>query len=114
MKSLLLLAFTLLAGCETSTHLGKTQYTRLTVTDATGERIAEWVAEGRVKKNDLGYDIHAVERKSGPPFSTSLHYPNRRAASVVGPNIILEEIEKPDWLAQLDAENPGNTGSHPR
>ena len=104
MKYLLLLAFALLAGCETPLPMNKTHYTRLTVTDPSGDPVAEWVAEGRVKKTDQGYDIQAVERKSGPPYPISTHYPNRRAATVVGPNIVLEDIEKPDWLGKLDRE----------
>ena len=102
MKYFLLLAFSLLAGCETYSPDGKTKYTRLSVTDPSGEPISEWIAEGRVKKTDQGYDIQAVERKSAPPFPVTSHYPNRRPATVVGTHIVLEEIEKPDWLKNLD------------
>jgi len=106
-KYLPLLAFLLLGGCESQLPADKThtKYTRLTVTDSRGEFTAEWVAEGRVKKTDQGYDIDAVERKSAPPFPQTIHYPNRNPSSVTGVNIILEEIEKPDWLKKLDAEN---------
>ena len=113
-KYLLLLAFAFLAGCETNLPLGKTKYTKLTVTDPSGDPVAEWVAEGRVKKNDQGYDIQAVERKSGPPYSASLHYPNRRAATVVGPNIVLEDVGKPDWLTKLDADDSAAAPAHSR
>lgn len=102
MKYLLLLSLVLLAGCGTTNSRGKVDYTRLTVTDPSGDLIAEWIAEGKVKKTDLGYDIKAVERHSSPPFPTTNHYPNGRAATVVGPNIVLETVGKPDWLRQLD------------
>jgi hypothetical protein len=113
-KYFLSLALALLAGCEAPSPTGKIKYTKLTVTDVRGDLIAEWVAEGRVKKTDLGYDIQAVERKSGPPYSVSMRYPNRRFASVVGPNIVLEEVEKPDWVQKLDADVSPAVADHSR
>ena len=106
-KYALLLAFFFLAGCETTkpdkdSSPGK--YTRFTVTDPSGDLISEWIAEGRFKKTDLGYEIRAVERRSAPPFPVTSQYPNGRHATVVGPNIVLQEIEKPDWLRKLDSE----------
>jgi hypothetical protein len=103
-KYLFLLAFALLAGCETTRPTDQPKYTMLSVTDAEGDLIAEWVAEGKVKKTEIGYDIHAVERRSGPPHPLKIQYPNGRDTTVVGPNIILKEIDKPEWLRKLDHE----------
>lgn len=95
-KFLPLLAFVFLTGCQT--------YTRLTVTDHQGDRIADWVAEGRVKKVEQGYAIKAVERHSGPPNEVVNKYPNGWHTTVVGPNIVRQPVDKPQWLAELDAE----------
>lgn len=114
MKYFLLLALALLAGCEATSPDGKIRYTRLSVTDPSGDRIAEWIAEGRVKKTEQGYDIQAIERRSGPPFPLTTRYPNRRPASVVGTHIILEEIDKPDWLGKLDDAESDASGVHSR
>ncbi|MCX6982602.1 MAG: hypothetical protein NTV08_17900 [Verrucomicrobia bacterium] len=109
-KYLLLLAFALLAGCETTRTKDSAankdcqKYTKLTVTDLTGDMVSEWIAEGRVKKADQGYTIKAVERRSGPPNPTESKYPNGRISTVAGQNIILEDVEKPEWLKKLDGE----------
>ena len=112
-KYLPLLAAALLAGCETPQHSTRSKYTKLSVTDQTGDTIAEWVAEGKVEKTDQGYEIHAVERRTGPPDVITAQYPNGRAATVVGPNIVLDQIEKPEWLRKLDEDEPetGGTGT---
>ena len=107
MKYALLLAFALLAACETTRpdkESHEQKYTKLTVTDPSGDLIAEWIAEGHVKKSDQGYTIHAIERRTAPPFPTDSQYPNGRLSTVAGPNIVLEDIEKPDWLKKLDDE----------
>jgi hypothetical protein len=104
-KYVLLLAIVLLAGCETAKHkkdVGK--YTRLTITDPSGDLISEWIAEGHVKKTEQGYEIMAIERRTAPPYPITSQYPNGRRSTIVGPNIILEEIEKPRWLKKLDHE----------
>lgn len=102
MKYLLLLCLPLLAGCETTKHTGEIEYTKLTATDLNGDLIAEWIAEGKTTKNQYGYEINAIERRSAPPYPTTNRYPNGRKATVVGPNIILETVEKPAWLHELD------------
>ena len=108
-KYFLLLAFALLAACEnTRTKMesdsanDSRKYTKLSVTDPSGDLISEWIAEGHVKKADQGYTIKAVERRTPGPYPTDSQYPNGRVSSVVGPNIVLEDIEKPDWLKKLD------------
>ena len=108
-KYFLLLAFALLASCE-NTRTRKEpdadgdsrKYTKLSVTDPSGDLISEWIAEGSVKKSDQGYTIKAVERRTPGPYPTDSQYPNGRVSTVVGPNIVLEDIEKPDWLKKLD------------
>ncbi len=110
-KYFLLLAFAFLAACENTrtrkdsdSDKDPQKYTKVTVTDPRGELISEWIAEGRVKKFDQGYTIKAVERHTAPPSPTTAQYPNGRISSVVGPYIILEDVEKPDWLKRLDGE----------
>lgn len=102
MKYLLLLCLILLAGCETTKPTGEIEYTKLSVTDVNGDFIAEWIAEGKTTKNMQGYEITAVERRTAPPYPTTNRYPNGRKATVVGPNIVLEAVEKPEWLRRLD------------
>jgi hypothetical protein len=95
-KYLSLLALTFLTGCQTYTHLA--------VTDLQGQPISDWVAEGRVHKVPEGYLIKAIERKTPAPDAICNRYPNGRAATVVGPNIILQEIEKPEWLSDMEIQ----------
>ena len=107
MKYVLLLAFALLAGCENTKAKKESdsgKYTKLTVTDLSGDLVSEWIAQGHVKKADQGYTINAVERRTAPPYPTDSQYPNGRISTVAGQNIILEDIEKPDWLKKLDGE----------
>ncbi len=59
MKFLRLLALVFLTGCQT--------YTKLSVTDDQGDRIADWIAEGSVKKVEQGYEITAVCRRTEIP-----------------------------------------------
>jgi hypothetical protein len=104
-KYIPLLAFVLLAGCETTPHSEERgKYTKLTVTDLAGDPVSEWIAEGHVSPVEQGYQIRAVERKTAPPQSMAMRYPNGRTATVAGQNIILEEVPKPDWLKKLDDE----------
>lgn len=81
---------------------GKQIYTLITVTDARGDLISSWVAEGRVRRTENMYFIKAVERRLPPPDDIVFKYPNGRVANVVGQNIVLEEVPKPEWLAELD------------
>jgi hypothetical protein len=96
-KYLALLALVFLTGCQTT-------YTRLSVSDYTGEHIATWVAEGPVREHELGYRIRAVERISGGNSPVTSRYPNGFSAVVVGPNIVRERIPKPLWIVELDAD----------
>lgn len=95
-KFLPLFALAFLTGCQT--------YTKLSVTDHQGDRIADWIAEGCVKKVEQGFAIKAIERRSGPPNEVVNRYPNGWNTTVVGANIIKQRVDKPEWLVQLDAE----------
>lgn len=97
MKFLPLLAIAFLTGCQT-------HYNQFNVTDSQGNRIATWVAEGRFTKVDTGYKIRAVERTSGGPDVVTNRYPNGWKTTVTGPNIVHEEVPKPEWLMELDGE----------
>ncbi len=90
----LLAAVLIFNGCQT--------YTKLRVTSYRGDLIADWIAEGAVHKKGPSYEIKAVERTSGPPFSQTTHYPNGWRTTVAGPNIVRWRTGKPFWLYQLD------------
>lgn len=89
---------------QSKTRVAGSKYTELTVTDMQGELVATWVAEGEVRPYQDGYLIKAVERRLPPPENLDLQYPNGRAATVVGVNIILQKVPKPLWLAELDGD----------
>jgi hypothetical protein len=91
-----LLALLVLAGCQTT-------YTRLTVTNFDGELVSEWVAEGPVRKTEQGYAVRAVERSVEGAHPVTRRFPNGWRTTVVGANILREEVDKPEWLAALDA-----------
>jgi hypothetical protein len=95
MKFLPLFALLALAGCQTT-------YTRLTVTNFDGERVSEWVAEGPVHRVEQGYAVRAVERSVEGAHPVTRRFPNGWRTTVVGANILREEVEKPDWLVALD------------
>ena len=95
MKLVPLFALLALTGCQTT-------YTRLSVTDFDGQPVSEFVAEGWVRRLDNGYAIRAVERRVEGPFPVTRRFPNGWRTTVVGANILMEEVEKPAWLAELD------------
>lgn len=94
-----LAAATLLAGCL-STH---PRYTRLRVTNPRGELIADWVAVGPITRVENGYRTTAVERTSGPPYSTLTRYPDGWPTTAVGPNISHWHCPAPDWLQEFES-----------
>lgn len=120
-KFLPLLAIAFLTGCQTP-------YTKFTVTDYQGDRLATWVAEGNVTssergvivfpaerlgrfitegklpKAEFGYRIRAVERTTGGANPVTTRYPNGWMTTVTGPNIVRERIPKPEWLRGMDGE----------
>ncbi len=84
-------------GCQTPMH-----YTKFRVTNYRGELVADWTAEGAIRKVDNGYRIKAVERTSAPPHAETTRYPNGWMTIVDGPHIVRWECGKPFWLYQLD------------
>lgn len=101
-KFLPLLAFSFLSGCQT--YSGSQTYTKFTVSNHQGDRVAEWIAEGHVSKIEHGYAIKAIERHSGSTNEVVNRYPNGWRTMVVGPNIVRQPVDKPQWLVELDAE----------
>ena len=84
-------------GCQTTKR-----YTKFRVTNYRGELVADWTAEGSIRKVDNGYRIKAIERTSAPPHSETTRYPNGWITTVDGPHIVRWECGKPFWLYQLD------------
>ena len=98
-------AVLLLCGCAN-------EFTRLRVTNARDELVAEWVARGYVMPLERGYAINAVERISGPPYSIVSHYPDGWRTVVTGPHIWHWRCPKPQWLAEYEGDLPAAT-THP-
>ena len=99
MKFLPLLGLTMLlslSGCQTT-------YTRLTVTNYDGEPVSDFVAEGMIHKREHGWDIRAVERCVAGPTTVRRRFPNGWRTTVVGANILVEQVGKPAWLEAMDA-----------
>jgi hypothetical protein len=94
-----LLVFLCLAGCQTTA-----KYTKFRVTNYRGELVADWIAEGSFRKVDKGYQIKAIERTSGPPFSRTIHYPNGWRTVIDGPHIVYWQCGKPFWLYAIDGD----------
>ncbi len=90
---------TLLAGCQNS-------FTKFEVTNHRDQFIAEWVARGSVIPIERGYRITAIERRSGPPYSTLTRYPDGWRTTVVGPHIRRWSCPKPAWLAEREGDAP--------
>jgi len=99
----LLAVLILVTGCQTLTSRSS-KFTKLRVTNHRGELVAEWIAKGAVSSTERGYNIRAVERLSGPPYSTLTKYPDGWRTSVVGPHIWRWRCAKPLWLAVLDGD----------
>ena len=105
LRSLLLLALVLLsAGCVTPLGRSKISqhYRKVTITDYTGNLVAEWIAEGNVYRRGDGYKFNAVQRTTAPPYVTTSHFPQGRKVAIGGPHIIVAPCGKPDWLYGLD------------
>ena len=105
LRSFLLLAVVLLsAGCVTP--LGRSRisqhYRKITVTDYRGNLVAEWIAEGNVKRRGEGFAFKAIQRTTAPPFVTTSHFPQGRKVAIDGPHIIVAPCGKPAWLYDLD------------
>ena len=99
----LLLPLLLLSGCHTSRYLSvHRDYYRIRVTNPRGEFIADYIAEGGVRRSERGYAFRAVERTSPMPFMMTNRYPRGRRIEVAGPNIVVTPSGKPEWLYHID------------
>ncbi len=93
----------LLPGCASPTT--STKYTAIRVSTYRGETLAEYVARGPISPVEGGYRIHAVERRSGAPFSQLSKYPYGWDTTVIGPRIHYWRVWKPGWLAEWEDEH---------
>jgi hypothetical protein len=99
----LLLPLMLLCGCHGDRYMGVSRtYSRVRVTNPRGELIADYIAEGRVRRTERGYEFKAVERTSTMPYMVHIRYPRGRQIDAAGPNIIVTRSGKPEWLYQVD------------
>lgn len=99
----LLLPLLLLSGCHTSRYLRiPRDYYQVRVTNPRGEFIADYIAEGSVRRTERGYVFRAVERISPMPYMMMNRYPRGRRIEVAGPNVVVTPADKPEWLYQLD------------
>lgn len=93
----------LLPAC--ASHQTSPQFTALRVSNQRGEMLAEYVARGPVWSVEGGYRIHAIERRSPPPFPQFNKYPYGWDTTVLGPRIHTWPVGKPYWLMDWEAEN---------
>lgn len=99
----LLLPFLLLSGCQTDRYLSVyRKYYRVRVTNPRGEFIADYIAEGSVRRTERGYVFKAVERTTPTPYMVTNQYPRGRRIEAAGPNIVVTQSGKPEWLYQMD------------
>jgi hypothetical protein len=104
LKSLLALGCALAFPACTSRQTSA-KFTALRVSTYRGETLSEYVARGPVQKVEGGFKIHAVERRSAPPYAQRSRYPYGWDTTVLGPRIHRWETEKPDWLAAWEDEH---------
>jgi hypothetical protein len=90
----------LLPGCALRQTSSK--FTALRASTYRGETLAEYIARGPIRPVEGGYRIHAVERRSGAPFSQLTKYPYGWDTTVLGPRIHHWRTTKPAWLAEWE------------
>ena len=90
----------LLPGC--SSRQTSAKFTAIRASTYRGETLAEYVARGPIHPVEGGYQIHAVERRSGAAYSTITKYPLGWDTTVLGPRIHHWRTTKPDWLAEWE------------
>jgi hypothetical protein len=72
------------------------------VTNYRGELVADWIAEGPIRKMDNGFHIKAVQRTSAGPGAQTTRYPNGWYTFVNGPHIVYWDCGKPLWLYRFE------------
>ena len=100
-------ASALLSGCACSTRRAvilesDPTYSRVVSSDFEGRWIAEFVAEGPVRKTEGGFAFTAVQRRIFKPTTMEFHYPLGRPMKVIATNVIVTPANKPLWLERLD------------
>lgn len=77
-------------------------YSKVVSSDFEGRWIAEFIAEGKVRKAEGGYSFTAVQRRIFRPVPLEFHYPLGRPMTVIATNVIVTPASKPLWLEKLD------------
>ncbi len=100
------LTLLLFVSCTTfhlSDYTGPSKrYRRVRVTNPRGELIAEWIAQGSVRRTERGFKFLAVERTSAPPNMIHVRYPDGRAVEAAGPNITVARAGTPLWIYEKE------------
>lgn len=78
------------------------EYWRVVSSDFEGRRIAEFIAEGRVRETEDGYCFRAVQRRIFTPYALEFHYPLGRPVTVNASNVVVTPATKPLWLENVD------------
>lgn len=77
------------------------RYHRIRVSNIEGKLIGEWIAEGYVAQTEIGYKFKAVQRRTGLPYVTEIHYPYGRQMEIGGQNVVVSRCGQPLWLYEL-------------
>ncbi|HWL50855.1 MAG TPA: hypothetical protein VNQ90_00365 [Chthoniobacteraceae bacterium] len=99
-----------LGGCATRSTVvveevvSQPLYARVVVADFRARPIAEYIAEGEVRKTSEGYAFRAVERRIFSPQPLRFRYPLGRPVTVSGSNVLVTPAAKPEWLVRTDVE----------
>jgi len=102
-----LLGVLILGGCTAPQPVEggrEPSYSRVVVTDFRGRRIAEYVAEGKVRKTEEGTAFRAMQRQVFSPQPLLIRYPLGRPVTVKAPNLLIVPAPKPEWLRTLDRQ----------
>ena len=92
-----------LGGCASWRRQDVTfPYWRVVTTDFQGRWIAEYVAEGPVKKVEEGFTFVAVQKRLFSSETLEFHYPLGRPLVVGASNVVVTPTGKPLWLARID------------
>jgi hypothetical protein len=104
MRRILLSLCLLISGCAAWPRDGLfgPRYTFFRVSDVRGEVITEWIARGWYFREGDGYQIVAIQRTSGAPYSQTTCYPGGWRTKVNGPNIQRWPVAKPEWVARME------------
>ena len=101
-------ATALFSGCAHSSRelvvLPVPNYSKIVSSDFEGRWIAEFIAEGKVRKVEGGYSFTAVQRRIFRPVPMEFHYPLGRPMTVIATNVIVTPASKPLWLEKLDQD----------